>query len=468
MIYDKTAVRTAYKHSPVVVQNMMLTAYGMLKWLERNNSTFKSYARELDESQWYSKKQLEELQNKKLQMIVKHAYENVPYYHRVFDENKLKPEDIKTKEDLGKLPYLTRGDVKKNFKELTAVNVPKQSYFKAHTGGTTGDPLSFLLDKRRLTYTRALQWRHWTSLGYRFRSKLAFMRAASLMPPESNRKPFWRHDFFENKLFLSAYHVDQEKLRDYAVKIVQWKPEFLFTYPLSACILAKFMKKECVEVALKAVFTGSETLFPEQRRIIEEAFKCKVYDEYGHAERAVRAGQCSKGSYHIDSEYGILQVQKDDCDLNPGETGEIIATSLSNYSMPLIRYRTGDTASLADNECACGRGLPLVEKIEGKFGDWIATKDGRMVRGILVSPIMGEFSDTIKEWQITQRNKGALTVNVIPEEEFNGKQAVMLVKRLKDLLGVENEIEVKVRDRIDRTKSGKFRCVVSEVEMENI
>jgi phenylacetate-CoA ligase len=269
-------------------------------------------------------------------------------------------------------------------------------------------------------------------------------------------------------LFLSAYHIDQEKLRDYAVKIAGWKPEFLFTYPLSACILAKFMKEEGMEISFKAVFTGSETLFPEQRKIIEEAFKCKVFDEYGHAERAVRAGQCSEGSYHIDSEYGILQVQKDNCDLNPKESGEIIATSLTNYSMPLIRYCTGDMASLSDSECNCGRGLPLLEKIEGKFGDWIVTKDGRIIRGILVSPIMGEFSDFIREWQIIQKRKGMLTVNVIPEEEFKEKDARMLAERLKDLLGEENEIEVKVRDKIDRTKSGKFRCVVSEVKVEDI
>ena len=462
MIYDHPLVKDLYGHSPTFTQNIMFTAYGFLKWYERNGRVFRDYSRELGKTQWESSGLLEELQNTMLKVLMKHAYANVPYYRRVFRERNLKPSDIKTKEDLKKLPYLTRHDVKENFSKLRAVNIPSRKYLTAHTGGTTGDPLMFLLDKRRLVFTRALQFRHWRSLGYTFRSKLAFMRAVSLMSADSSGAPFWRHDWFQNTLFLSAYHMSQANLPDYGKKLVSWKPDFLFTYPSSACVLARFLLEEGLDVSLKAVFTGSETLLPSQRELIERAFGCRVFDEYGHAERAIRAGECERGGYHVDAEYGIFQIQKKGVDSGPGETGEVIATSLTNVSMPLIRYRTGDLASPSEETCPCGRGLPQLESLEGKSGDCIVTGDGRVISGILVSPVMGGYSGVIREWQVVQPDERRLIVKIVPEDEFNAREGEGIIARLKGLLGHDMEVTIQVLDEIDRSKSGKFRCVISD------
>ncbi|MEM3658731.1 MAG: hypothetical protein QXQ66_10020, partial [Candidatus Hadarchaeum sp.] len=129
------------------------------------------------ETQWYSRQQLEELQLERLKAIIKHAYENVPYYRRIFDERNLKPYDIKSKNDLAKLPLLTRRDLVENSELLKSRDFSRYCPTPSFTSGSTGEPVTVWLSRETRTMVNACVWRHWSWFGFRFGDKMAMLRA---------------------------------------------------------------------------------------------------------------------------------------------------------------------------------------------------------------------------------------------------------------------------------------------------
>jgi len=450
MIYDNPIIRVVYKKSPVAMQNLMFTTYGFLKWKERKGRLFQEYAKSLDETQWQTREQLEMLQNQKLGKLIKHAYENVPYYRKVFKERNLKPEDIKTKEDLKKLPYLTKEVIRANFKELTAKNIPPGSYVKVRTSGTSGMPMEYLTDKERVVLSRAVQLRQWGWSGFKPGESLGFLTGWVIQPPDKNKKPFWRTNFFENITYYSSFHISENTVKDYFKEMVEKETRFLYAWPSSIYALSYLMKKQNLKLPLKAVFTTAETLLSEQRKLIEEVFECKVLDIYGQIERASRAGECPQGGYHIDSEYCIIQV----------ENREIISTALTDYVMPLIRYKTGDVGELSGKECGCGRGLPLLKSIEGRLDDFIVTPEGNLVSSTNFT-FMG--LKKIKYIQVFQEEKSSITAKVVKEGDYSKTDEEFMLARMRERLGNTLKIKVEYASEPVRSRGGKIKVVSSTI-----
>jgi phenylacetate-CoA ligase len=372
---------------------------------------------ELEQTQWWDQGKNKELQEKKLRALIKHAYENVPYYHKMFRENRLNPLDIRTTEDLMKLPVTTRDDVRRNFDDLIAKNYNPKKMRLASTGGTTAEPLRFYVPKDRGWGWGAF-WRAFHWYGVEMGDKWAMI---------------WSHPFEQTMImklrdkisrvlrryiFLSAFELSEEKLNLFAYNIKKFKPKYLIAYPSAAYILSEYIKQQGIdEVKLKVVITTAEKLYDYQRETIKDVFGCKVFEYYGGGEVLSLAYECPEHhGLHITTENVILEFLMNGKPTSPGEMGSITVTDLYNYAMPFIRYENGDLGTLSDETCACGRGLPLMESVEGRITDVIVTKDG-----FISSPILTTIFKNlpVNQYQVIQEKEGDILIKIIKGDEYS-------------------------------------------------
>jgi len=413
----------------------------------------------LQESQWWSREKLEEYQMQQLKKLLQHAYENVPYYRRVFDERRLKPKDIQNFDDLKKLPYLTKDIFKTHFKEIVATNVKLKGLPKGHTSGTTGKPIQFYQDSGSEQKELAFIYHQWSRVGVKPGDSIIQLRGAII---EGSRKSYY--DPINKVLRLSPRLDSKKTVCYYLEKMHQFGAGYFHGYPSSISIFASMIKKYGLPVRfkLKAVLFASESIYQWQKEITQEVFNCRIFSHYGMAERAVLAGECEKNnSYHCVPQYGFTEIHP--------ETNEIIGTSFLNHVNPFIRYKTTDCIlQMTGSNCnECGRQYyPVFSGIEGRLEDYIITP-----KGIPISPAVITFPfkeiKTIKSTQLIQTSLNRIKLKVVPWEHCSHKifdeEIEQLCHGLQSMLGPEMKIETELVESIQHTKSGKFRWIISEV-----
>lgn len=468
MIYDHPLIGWIYRRSPLVLQNVLVSTYGLLQKWERESNAFQRIYSELKQTERWSTEQLESLQSERLQLLIRHAYENVPYYRRIFDDRKLRPGDIRTPMDLYKLPVLTKQDVRRNASDLRARNISRRSFRIGRTGGSTGIPLKFLLDRERIIFDHALIYRHWSWAGYHPGDRVVILRGLVLVPADEHRSTYWRYDWSENKIYLSGFHLSNSVMSIYLEKLLQWKPKFIVAYPSSLFALARFMQHLNCRMQVQAVFTSSEALSQAERKLIEERFACQVWDRYGTGERLAVTQQCEYGRYHQNSEFGIFHVDSPFGYPSPNERkGELVLTSLTNLSMPLIRYSIEDIGALEVGECPCGRQLPVTGPVEGRKDDVIVTAEGRLMPRAGLDQIH-EFTNNVERCQLVQRKIGKVTVRIQPRPDFGKADTSEIIRQLRRRLGNNTEIDVEVVEKLELTPLGKQRFIVSSIDVNTL
>jgi len=464
-----------YLKSPLFLKKILFNIYAYNLTKLKYHRIFKERLKELEKSQCYSYLELEQLQEEKLQRIIKHCYDNVPYYYDVFRTRRLKPTDVKTVKDLHKIPILTREDVKNNLSRLTAKNFRRGEMRLTNTSGTTGSPLFFYWDKMIYPITRAYLWRHWHWAGFNYEDKRITMHGPIIVDLNRNRPPFWMYNKWDRQLFFSSYHLSESYLPYFIDKLFDFSPQAIEAYPSAIYVLAKFMQERHISYKLKAVFTSAETLYSIQRDTIENVFSCKIFDVYGLSERVVMATECEKHiGLHLNMEYGITEiVDEKGNNLCIGTEGRVISTGLENFSMPLIRYDTGDISKILNNKCECGREFPMLSPITTKAEDQILLPDGRYISGSLLTFPFKPMVN-IKKSQIIQDDVRSLKVKIVKSEKYSNNDSKILLEGLQKCLGDEMKIQLEFVEDIPRTKSGKYRWVISKIrrpmdfEKENI
>jgi phenylacetate-CoA ligase len=464
--YTIRGVDAFYRNSPIPIQNLMFSGYGVLKALNYYSPIFRKRLAYLEKTQWMRPDEIQRIQLENLRKVTKHAYENVPYYHSLFRVLDLKPGDIKGFGDLQKIPPLTKRIVMEHRKDLMATNASSFRPRQFNTGGTTGNPLQFYMDREMFLLRDAEKYRHWRAHGYRFRDKMVTLRGRALITEKGGSSVPWRHDHVQNFLFLSSYHLNGEHMDRYHELLLKWKPKYLQAYPSAAYILAShFLKKE-THIRLKCVFTSSEMVLPKYRSTIEEAFGCDVVDHYGHGEPGTWiSGQCLEHNHHLSAELSYMEFLRDGEVVPHGEKGEILDTSLTNYSMPFIRFRIGDIGRLSLDECPCGRGLPIIAEIEGRSDDFIVTAEGESIPPPALT-LTYEFILNIRQCQFIQESQNEVTVRIVREPGYNDSDTEEFMKKLKATIGTQTDIHFDFVDRIPLTRGGKFRFIIRNDKRE--
>ncbi len=459
------------RHLPYPLQQPLRYIYGALPARIRYGRVFWETYNFLKESQWWSREKLEEYQMQQLSQLLNHAYENVPYYRRVFDERGLKPKDIQGLDDLRKLPYLTKEIIQENLPELVARNYPKSKLQPVTTGGSTGQPLGLYCERGVTTdKEQAFLITMWGRVGFRIGDRYATLRGDVV--PSASKGKSWEYNPASKNLVLSSYHMTDETLPNYIEKIREFKPAFIQAYPSTITILVRFMNENNISPfpSVKAILCASENLYPWQRELVESRLKCRVWDFYGHAERAALAGQCEKTNfYHVQSEFGIIELidKKGNPATNENEMAEIVATGLANFACPLIRYRTMDLAVPSDAHCECGRNYPLLKDIEGRLQDLVVTRDKRLITltALIFAQHFEAFSQ-VKQMQLFQQKAGELVVKIVKAPKYSRKDEQEIMRKMQRAVGHSLDIAFDYVDNIPRTQTGKFRFLIQELPIE--
>jgi len=426
--------------------------------------------KELEASQWWSRDKILELQNQRLRQLVRHAYDNVPYYRSLFDARALKPSDIERVEDLVKLPILTKRLIRSNSDNLMTPGFPAKELIPNATGGSTGEPLSFYSTRNDL-YSRgfAAAQRAYRWAGNEIGDKCLSLR--ELRPYWSIMERFRETSaqFFERLTLFDTREMSAEKLSLLVRKLEDFQPEFIRGYPSVIYLLAQFIAREGKpRLRPKAIITTAEQLYDYQRDLYSKVFECETYDYYGSFELHAIACECAEhAGYHIAAENVVVEIVDDEGEPVPvGEEGRILITNLHNYAMPFIRYDIGDVGVTSDKACPCGRGLPLLAALNGRTADVIRTTSGKSIPGIAL-PWGFLASLGVEQFQIVQESYQRVVVKLVLGREYPEEHADKLTREItsqyRPILGEDMDIAIEFVDQILPTRAGKRRLVISNL-----
>lgn len=360
-------------------------------------------------------------------------------------------------------PLLTKQDVRQHPERLLRPRgIGSLIRTTIKTSGTSGTPLTIVQSLGNMVREEGFVYRQLRWIGWRPMQRRAWIRGDIVCADRPQDGRYWCRDWVGNMLMMSSYHLSNDTIGAYIAALEAFEPVVIHAYPSSIAALAAWLNargRRYQGRKLRGVMTSSETMEPDVRAAVEQAFGVRVFDWYGQSERVAAIGSCEHGSYHLLSDYSgaaLLETDRPD-------TFELVGTSLNNLAMPLVRYRTGDTIVPGHDACPCGRVFPTVKTVLGRQEKVITLPDGRLI-GRLDRIFQGHDRHLV-EGQVSYRGNGRFLLRVVTTEGWSGQDAQAMVdKFLLRVPGVE--VTVQKVDAIPRGRNGKFEFVVVEEEGE--
>ncbi|RME84670.1 MAG: phenylacetate--CoA ligase family protein [Caldilineae bacterium] len=422
------------------------------------------HLRRLERSQWWSPQEIRELQNRKLRRLIHHVYRHVPFYRRVFDERGLTPDDIRTTDDLVKLPIVDKRIITRHYQEeMRDHSIPKSKLIHATSSGSTGEKLQYWTTRRQKAMKWAGMFRWWELTGYEFGKPYATFQVSpnrGLVGLPVLEKLEWlmlRHTW------ITPFVMNEEIFDNYVRELENSKAVMLRAYASVIYYLSRYMVEHGYNVHIPAITTTGETLTPHMRETIEQAFAPgRVFDDYG-ADGMQIAAECDHhDGMHINAETVFVEIIRDGERVPEGELGEIVLTNLDATAVPFIRYNVQDVGILDTSPCACGRGLPRFSHVEGRLTDMFVTPDGHWLS---VHQFTGFFSKfkPVRAFQVIQKEVDLIVVKMVVEEGYTEEDERTIRERFRQYVGPDTRFLFEYVDEIPATPTGKRRFFISEV-----
>ncbi|MGH8761694.1 MAG: phenylacetate--CoA ligase family protein [Nitrosospira sp.] len=419
--------------------------------------------KEMELSQWWDKKHLDELQLSRLCQLLAHAQVHVPYYRGLFAEIGFKAGDFRSLADLARLPLLDKSKIRSNIEALKSKKARDLARF--NTGGSGGNPLIFYIGRERVSHDVAAKWRatRWWGVDIGDPEIVVWGSPIELGAQDGVRA--LRDRLLRTRL-LSAFEMSERKLDLFLDELRAMRPKMLFGYPSALAHIARHAEAKKLrmnDLGIRVAFVTSERLYDEQRQKIGTIFGCPVANGYGGRDAGFIAHECPQGGMHITAEDIIVEiVDPQGVSLPPGEAGEIVVTHLATRDFPFIRYRTGDIGVLDRKPCPCGRGLPLLKEIQGRSTDFLVARNGTVMHGLALIYILRDLPQ-VRNFKIIQESLDLTRVCVVAETRLASEAAEKISQGFKARLGQGVKIVIEEVPEIPAEKSGKFRYVVSKV-----
>lgn len=461
----RTSLRSVYGALPAGLQDLVFTTWGFKTRAERFGPEFRRRLDWLREAEWWDAAEVERYQADQVRRIVAHAYETVPAYRRLWQTAGLTPADIQAPDDLSKLPIITKRQVRLDPDAFLSRSFAGKRLRTSLTSGTTGTPLAVRLTPEALQFQWAVWWRHRARFGLRLGDRHLTFGARLPVPIAVDRPPYWRHNRAINQVYLATYHITPASARS----IVDWLNEedfaFYTGYPSAMFALASLLRAHDLPFRSPPswLVTGSDALLPAFERSIAEEFRAPVTDQYGSAEACGNFARCPAGRYHLDAEFCRVELLPVPGADEP-RLRRLVFTGFANPAMPFVRYDLGDLGLVAEGPCPCGRQTLTLERIEGRTEDFVRTPDGRMAIGMNQ---VFEWAPHLLEAQIRQDSLDRVDVLVVPAAGYGRSDERVLEAELRARLGTEIAIAFHLVSEIPRAKNGKFRAVVSTLEVDS-
>ena len=423
-----------------------------------------SILEELEKNQWLPQKEIEDLQWRRLEVLLSRIAVHVPYYRELFSGAGIRPEDIQNPADFERVPLLTK-EIIRGAGNLLLSKDPLRSGDPSSTGGSTGEPLHFYVDAFAGPVRRANTMRGYRRAGIDIGDRQAALWGTPLDVPFRERFVDAVRDYFNNQLYLSTFDMSDATMFAYAAKLRAFKPHLLTAYPSALSLFAGFCQsKGILDIRPRAIISSGEQLYESQRELIEAVFGCRVFDRYGSREFGNVAQECAehRGLHVMNDLYYVEVLAESGAAAKEGEIGELVVTDLLNHFMPFVRYRTGDLAVSTRSTCVCGSGFPLLDRIEGRTFDTVATPEGKQVGGFFWT-WLSRAVPGIRRFQIEQRERSGIVFRFVPGPEWRDENERELEAKIKENCGAGFRVAFAKVEDIPLTPSGKSKFIISNL-----
>lgn len=418
--------------------------------------------RELEASQWKQPDEIRDLQMRRLRTLLCAARSHVPYYRKLFKQSGIRPEDVHSPADLARIPLLTKTRIRTCFDQLVTEAVPRSRLVPGRTGGATGIPTHFYHNKDALDYIRASVLRNLAWAGLYPGERYVKVSGSHFDHRRAQRVVIRLQQALLRQRHLAATDLSDARLEAALAMLRSYRPKALWGYASAISCLARFAATHGVKLHVDTVITSSDTLFPEQRALIENAFGTSVFDAYGTREMSIAAECDQHAGMHINAESVFLEiVDSEGSPCRLGDTGRIVVTDLHNTAFPFIRYEVGDMGALSPPACPCGRGLPILARLEGRVDDMLTMPDGKRVSPPSFTIL---FSDVhaLEEYQVRQEADGSVRILLVKGAAYREADEIHIRQGMQALLGKDVPWQLVYVSHIERGPSGKRRVVVNE------
>jgi phenylacetate-CoA ligase len=348
-----------------------------------------------------------------------------------------------------KLVKLEKDEIRKNFNSFISKSYKDKLYKKA-TGGSTGKPLLYYTTNESISYLWAGILLSWEVAGYIVGEKVAFLAGTSIIKKDI------RHDIFYKLMNIdvySTYKMDEKTIIEYIENIRKSKAKIIYGYATAIAFAAEIIKKNQIMPLkdLKGIISTAEVLTIENKKIIEEAFQVKVFNQYGCNEAGVSAFECEHGKMHLINTRCRYEVDED---------GNLISTDLTNKGFILIKYFTGDQVELSEtNDCLCKRNYPIIENIRGRSYDLIIDSNNNIIHAAFFN-ILFKNDITIKQFQV-RFNKNKISIYLDTDKtKASVKDYQHYLDAIKKYLFF-NEYEIILSNELMKSSSMKHRYVIN-------
>jgi phenylacetate-CoA ligase len=412
-----------------------------------------------------NREQILAFQTRRLRALVRHASRRVPYYRRLFEQAGLRPDDIRSLDDLKRIPITSRADLQRLTPgDALAEGADPEKLILHSTSGTSGEPLRVRRAYFEEYLLKAFRLREQLAVGMRLTDRRAIFGLAR-RPEGLERVPGGRP--FYLRLGLVRYELVHCLLpaEEILARLRVLEPDILGGFGGSVAWIAGSMtEKDRVSIRPRLVLTGGETLTPEMRQQISQRFGVPIFDFYGSHECNLLASECPRGGrYHVTEWSVILEVLRDGRPAGPGEEGEVVATALHSYTMPFIRCRLNDLATLGETPCSCGAPVSTLSGILGRTIEQFVLPDGKLIHPYaLVLPLMAE-APWLRRYQIVQDRADRVLVKIIPFTKPSAEAVAAVARRMAAALEGQLAVEVELVEDIPPEPNGKHRPYYSLV-----
>ena len=412
-----------------------------------------------------------ELQKTLLFNILDYSMNNVPYYKDIANKNEIKISKEGIFEDIKKLPILNKRILRDQFANLKSTAFGDK-YFENTSGGSTGEPVVFFQDISYNEKGKAVKifFDEWAGKKDG-EKKIKLWGSETDILEGSQGINGLINTYLLNTILLNSFRMSEKNMMKYVEIINKEEPKMMEAYVQSIYELSKFIVNNALQIySPKGIITSAGTLYPDQKKLIEEVFNTKIYNRYGSREVGDMACSCEKDEgLHLNIFNQYIEILNNDMEpCKPDEFGQVYVTTLNNYVMPLIRYKIGDIAVPAEDEqCSCGRGLPLIKKVEGREISVFRTKDGKIIPGEFFIHFIGVVFNKgfISKFQVIQRDYDSIIIKVVVIDKRSFDNNInKIIASIKKVMGQDCNVKFEFVDDIEPLKSGKYLYTVSEVE----
>jgi phenylacetate-CoA ligase len=458
--------RNIWEKTPRWIKRSLGRGLGVLPTAWLLGHSFRDNCRFIRDAEWWPADRAREYQLSRLRAMLTLAYERTAFYRRSFGAAGFHPEDLKSLDDMARVPTIDKHVVAESLADMCARSFDASDIDYVATGGTSGTPLQFYIDANRSSVEYAYLTVIWERVGYRLGMPMAVLRGKTVSRDRAGLyheyDPILRHHYYSN------FHANDANLAKYLEHIRRIGPCMFHAYPSSAHAMARHIIASggAAPHNIKGVLLESENVYADQIEEIEAAFGTRTFASYGHSEKLVLAAQCEHShNYHVWPTYGyfeLLDVEGKPV-TEPGREGEIVGTGFINTVVPFIRYRTGDWATYVGDRCTlCGREHTVIRDIQGRWpqGGLLAA-DGSVVSMTALNVHDDTFRQ-VREYQFHQSVPGRATLCVVPMHPLDDAEKQRIIGNMNRRLQGQVLLELEVRDELVKTSRGKQPRVIQE------